>query len=124
MTGLFGSRAERLAELLHAGARGSAERAAVTLLVDHDHWLHDPGFTGHVTGTDDHRTAALDWDTLATALARTALPGSSEQLAVARIACAIAHHAPVDLQHCLTHLGLAHSHLVVDAIAHASGITR
>jgi hypothetical protein len=112
---------------MRAWAKGVlAAEAAVELLIGHRWWLHradfaevavEPGrnvFTGTVV-------AAVGFQAAAAALEAGALPCSSGEGQVLRIAASIAAGVPVDLREAVTGLDAGNAVLVAEAVLHAAG---
>lgn len=62
-------------------------RAAVQLLIDHDHWLNRSDFIGIATRRLDPHTVVIDFDAAAAALEEGRLGASSTEIGVLRLAC-------------------------------------
>lgn len=119
---------ERAAEPLRTGAAGSyAEEAAVGLLIEHGTWLYRADFAGRCVelyapgDPADPVVGAVRWDEAVAALDARALPCSTSEATMLRIAASIGGHEPVALRHCLGGLDGRNLRLVLNAIAHANG---
>jgi hypothetical protein len=116
-----------LAQLLRAHTAGlRADTAAVELLITHRYWLTRPGFTTRfvhtVINNAGHRVGAwLDWPAAITALDNAALPCSSSQADLLRIAAALGTDLPLNLRQVLG--GLDHHTItaVTAALTAANG---
>jgi hypothetical protein len=127
---------EQLADMLRRPAAGEpAREAAVELLIGHRHWLHVRQFRGlldcylgygNASSTHpDTPHALIDWTLVGEALDNRSFPASSSELAILRIAAALAcHDISVNLRNSLSGLDRTNARLVVDAIAHAAGARR
>src|SRR5258708_32987754 len=100
-------RAARLACLLQDTAAGiSADDAAATLIIRHDHFLHQPGFRRIIAAGSSiysgEPVAVIRWRAAVHALDTGLLPCSSSEQAILRIAARIADPAiPVHLRQVL-----------------------
>jgi hypothetical protein len=116
-----------LAHLLRAHTAGlRADTAAVELLITHRYWLTRPGFTTRfvhtVINNAGHRVGAwLDWPAAITALDHGALPCSSSQADLLRIAAALGTDLPLNLRQALGSLDHHTITAVTAALTAANG---
>jgi len=120
-------RAVRLACLLQDTAAGiSADDAAATLIIRHDHFLHQPGFRRIIAAGSSiysgEPVAVIRWKAAVHALENGLLPCSSSEQAILRIAASIGDPAiPVHLRQVLGGLDRRSIALVTAAITTANG---
>ena len=103
---------------LRRGAAGQSDtrRAAVELLIEHEHWLRHSGFFDAAVQDDPERNEALiRWDLAAEFLESGPL-GSTTELAILRLAVALAQD-----MFDFTVMGQGHRRLVRAAIITAMG---
>ncbi|MGH3380750.1 MAG: hypothetical protein ACRDP6_39055 [Actinoallomurus sp.] len=120
--------ATELAALLRVGAQGChSDEAAVGLLVEHDLWLHRSDFVSTCVTvetdlfTDDEEVAAfIDWSAAISVLDAGALPCSTSEAGVLRIAAGLAG-VLVNLRAMLGGLDARNIQLVAEAVMHANG---
>ncbi len=118
--------AARLACLLHDTAAGiSADAAAATLIIRHDHFLHQPGFRRIIAAGSSiysgEPVAVIRWKAAVHALDTGLLPCSASEQAMLRIAASLGDPAiPVHLRQVLGGLDRRNITLVTDAITAAS----
>lgn len=116
---------------LHAALRASARgiyplEAGVELLIAHASWLHRNDFVDAFLDTDTSisdgtELASIDWTGAIAALDTGALPCSSGEQRMLRLAASIAGGTPVSLHGTLTGLDDRNTRLVITAVLHASG---
>ena len=94
-------------------------RAAVDLLVDHDHWLWDLKFVQRCVHVNDHDVPFINWMAVEQLLKNGQHPASGSELAVLRLALMLAR----DLFG-LSSLDRVNRGHVVDAVAAALDVTR
>ena len=116
----------RLAALIEATAAGMlCDTAAVSLIIAHGHFLHDPAFRRIIAAgssvTDGQPFAVIRWNAAITALENGYLPCSGSERAVLLIAASLAEGTPVSLRDCLGSLDRRNIALVTDAITAANG---
>ena len=120
-------RAQRLSAGLRSHARGLlAAEAAVELLVCHRLWLRRGDFIDDYVDTvpallGDIPMANVNWPAAITALDTGALPCSSGEGQMLRLAASLADGIPVDLRDTLTRLDSDNLDLVVQAVLHTGG---
>lgn len=118
--------AARLACLLQDTAAGiSADDAAATLIIRHDHFLHHPGFRRIIAAGSSiysgEPVAVIRWKAAIHALDTGLLPCSASEQAILRIAASIGHDTiPVRLRSALGGLDSRNIALVTAAITAAS----
>jgi hypothetical protein len=118
--------AARLACLLEDTAAGiSADDAAVTLIIRHDHFLHQPGFRRVIAAGSSicsgEPVAVIRWRAAIHALDTGLLPCSSSEQAILRIAASIGDDTiPVRLRSVLGGLDSRNITLVTKAITAAN----
>ena len=119
----------RLGDALRAGACGIHPREAGTgLLIDCGSWLHRQDFTSRfittATSISDGVTllASTDWEAAVTALRAGELQASGGERRMLLLAASIAGGIPVSLNDTLTGIDRRNASLVVNAIAHATGL--
>ena len=121
---------------LHAALRGHARgllalEAAVELLIGHRFWLCRNDFTAAYVEIDAYPETALglpnptlmaciDWPAAITALDTGALPCSTSEARMLRVAASLAEGIPVDLRHALTGLDTDNLDLVTQAVLHTA----
>jgi hypothetical protein len=111
---------EELAVLLEIGARGCyADEAAVALLIGHDMWLRRSDFVRTCVSVEE-LAAFIDWRTAIAALDAGALPCSTSEASMLRIAAGLGAVA-VDLRAMLCGLDARNIVLVAEAVLHANG---
>jgi hypothetical protein len=115
-----------LEDALRAGSAGLyCAEAGTELLITHRSWLLRGDFESFIivapaaAGTD--MTASVDWDAAVTALEDGALPCSSGERRILRLAASIAGGIPVDMGEALTGLDRAGITAAARAVAHAGG---
>lgn len=116
---------------LHTALRAYASgiyplEAGVELLTAHASWLHRDDFIDaflhtDTTTVDDTALASIDWTGAITALDTGALPCSSGEQRMLRLAASIADGTPVSLHDTLTGLDHRNTNLLIAAVLHASG---
>ena len=119
----------RLAGALLASACGIRTLEAGTgLLIDGGSWLHRQDFTSRfittATSISDGVTllAGTDWEAAVTALRAGELQASGGERRMLLLAASIAGGIPVSLNDTLTGIDRRNASLVVNAIAHATGL--
>ena len=98
--------------------------AGVGLLIANGTFLHRDDFTSRfiLHGTSGGtRTAAVDWEAAATALAVGELPCSGGERRVLLLAASLAGGLPVDLRDAIVGIDPRNVGLVVTAVQHAAG---
>lgn len=98
--------------------------AAVELLIDHRWWLLRADFGVYVEscrGFHGEVIAAIDWRGAWTALEDGALPCSSGERQVLRVAASIADGVPIDLRDAVIGLDVVNAVLVARAVLAAGG---
>lgn len=100
--------------------------AAVELLIGHRRWLLRGDFVGEFIETfesmeTDRSMAFVDWPAAITAVESGAMPSSSSEVQVLRIAASLAEGIAVDLRDTLCGLDAANALLVSQAVLHAVG---
>jgi hypothetical protein len=100
-----------------ARTQNAGPRAATLLLIDHGHWLTNRGFVNNCTGVEEG-TAYVDWDRVKELLDTEQLIGTGSELALLWFAWDLSYDA-----FNLTSLDGVSRQLVVDALAHALGVT-
>ncbi len=119
--------AARLACLLQDTAAGiSADDAAATLIIRHDHFLHQPGFRRIIAAGSSiysgEPVAVIRWKAAIHALENGLLPCSSSEQAILRIAASLGDDTiPVRLRTVLGGLDSRTITLVTRAITTANG---
>jgi hypothetical protein len=119
--------AARLALLLEDTAAGiCADTAAVELICDHGHFLHQPGFRRLVAAgsniSSGEPAAVIRWRAAIHALDAGLLPCSSSEQAILRIAASLGDETiPVRLRQVLGGLDRRNITLVTAAITTANG---
>ena len=119
--------AARLACLLQDTAAGiSADDAAATLIIRHDHFLHQPGFRRIIAAGSSicsgEPVAVIRWKAAIHALDAGRLPCTGSQAAILRIAASLGDPAiGVHLRSVLGGLDHRNITLVTDAITAANG---
>lgn len=109
---------DNLATALRAWARNSkSDSAAVELLIWHERWLRDPGFTAECVRIRPNRQAWISWPRAA-AFAESGLRASTSELTVLKLAAGIGEDA-----FGFNGLGYRHSYEVARAFAAALGQT-
>lgn len=112
---------------LRAYARGVYPlEAGVELLIGHASWLHRDDFVAAFLHTetsiiDGIELASIDWTGAIAALDAGALPSSSGEQRMLRLAASIAGGTPVSLRDTLPGLDHRNTSLVITAVLHASG---
>jgi hypothetical protein len=112
---------------LRAHADGiHALEAATQLIIRHATWLRRSDFTAAFIDTSPRSPTAtslawVDWQAAATALNNGDLPCANSEASILRLAASIAAGVPVDLRDALTGLDVRNTHLVCDAVQHATG---
>src|SRR5271169_1561665 len=120
-------RAVRLACLLQDTAAGiSADDAAATLIIRHDHFLHQPGFRRIIAAGSSiysgEPVAVIRWKAAVHALDTGQLPCTGSEEMVLRIAASLGDHdIPVCLRQVLGGLDHHNITLVTAAITTANG---
>jgi hypothetical protein len=118
--------AARLACLLQDTAAGiSADDAAATLIIRHDHFLHHPGFRRIIAAGSSiysgEPVAVIRWKAAIHALDTGLLPCPASEQAILRIAASIGHDTiPVRLRSVLGGLDSRNIALVTAAITAAN----
>jgi hypothetical protein len=114
-----------LVSALHACADGIYPlEAGVGLLVANGTFLHRDDFTSRfiLHGTSGStRTAAVDWEAAATALARGELTCSRGEQRILLLAASLADGIPVDLRDTVTGIDQLNTRHLIAAIRHTSG---
>lgn len=113
-------------------AEGSrADRAAVELLIEHDHWLRRTDLLRCIETIpepellDPDRPVSIpDWKQITANLAAREFPASSSEVSILRIALSLAAGEPVDLRGALVGLDSTNAAAVVDAVITAAGAGR
>lgn len=98
--------------------------AAVELLISHRSWLLRDDFGGYVEpcrGGDGGSMVAIDWWAAWAALEQGALPCSSGERQVLRVAVSIAEGVPIDLRDAVSGLDAANGARVARAVLAAGG---
>jgi len=119
----------QLGDALRACARGIHPlKAGTGLLIDCGSWLHRQDFTSRfittATSISDGVTllAGTDWEAAVTALRAGELQASGGERRMLLLAASIAGGIPVSLNDTLTGIDRRNASLVVNAIAHATGL--
>ncbi|NLT53665.1 MAG: hypothetical protein GXX79_03655 [Actinomycetales bacterium] len=123
---------ERLAPMLRAWAAGLyAEEAAVDLLIAHRTWLTRRDFLTRLVDVETEAwtpggipvpQASIDWDTVAMFTDGGALPASSSETVILRLAASLAGTPMTTSVRDLTaHLDPVNGRYVLDALAHRWG---
>lgn len=122
---------ERLAEMLRICVSGLYfQEAAVELLIRHEAWLWRHDFVRRFIeivepepehSDEDPTVAFVAWEDAIAALDDGALPCSTSEAQILRIAASIAAGTPIMLRDCLGGLDLDNIRLVLTALAHANG---
>jgi hypothetical protein len=119
----------QLSDALRAGACGLYPlKASTSLLIECGSWLHRDDFTSMFISTgpsiSDGVTllAATDWEAAVTALHAGELPARGGERRMLLLAASIAAGTPVNLNDALPGIDRRTAGLVVDAVAHATGL--
>jgi hypothetical protein len=116
-----------IAVALRAGAHGLyADEAACELLISHAIWLHRHDFTARflhagISITDGTDLAHIDWPAAITALDAAALPCSSSEGKMLRLAASLGAGIPVNLRDALVGLDQDNLRLVQQAVLRTGG---
>ncbi|WP_052710801.1 hypothetical protein [Pseudofrankia sp. DC12] len=111
-----------LSEMLRAGARGLlTEAAAVDMLITHAHWLDRADFTDFVVTIQNvldptEQLAIVDWPAAISALDAGALPCSTGERHMLRLAASLADQATVRLGDAVTSLDDTNRQNLIQAI--------
>jgi hypothetical protein len=116
-----------LSTALRAHAQGIYSlEASAELLIHHRTWLRRNDFTTAFISTGrglltDAKLAHVDWQAAITAINTGALPCSSGEGQILRVAASLADGIPVDLRDAVTGIDTDNITLINRAILHASG---